>query len=99
MEKSDPMTYVCERCGHIDNPIWKPLYWRLYWSFAPFADFEREYPTLAKQLTHRLAKTEDQYFVYQRRGKTRDVVHRYPKALSSMMNRKIYEKTPSEMRG
>jgi len=92
------MTYICEKCGYIDNPIWKPLYWKLYGSYCDFADFQRIYPELAKQLPKRLSKTEDQCCDYERHGITRDVVHRYPKAFRMMRDRKLYEKTPSEKR-
>jgi len=90
------LTYVCEKCGHIDSPIWKPLYWKLYGSYASFEDFQKEHPHLAQQLPHRLTKTEDQHYTYERHGITRDVVHRYPKIFNPMRNRKLYEKTPSE---
>jgi hypothetical protein len=36
------MTYVCEKCGYRDNPIWKPLFWKLY-GMQFGGDFTREH--------------------------------------------------------
>jgi hypothetical protein len=91
------MTYQCEKCGYKDNPIWKPLYWKLYTSYADLQDFQREYPELTDELeTH--FQVEDDYYAYKLAGKTRKVVHRWPKAFAMMRDRKLYEKTPSEIR-
>ena len=90
------MTFVCPNCGFQDSPIWKPLFWKLYGSYADFQDFEREFPDLAQKLPTKGCKTEDQYYDYERKGKTRDMVHRFPKAFKMMRDRTIYEKTPSE---
>ena len=90
------MTFVCPACGFKDSPIWKPLFWKLYGSYASFEDFKREHPLLAHGLENGLKQVEDQHYIYQRRGKTRDMINRFPKAFLMMRNRKIYEKTPSE---
>ena len=90
------MTYQCEKCGHLDSPIWKPLYWRLYGAYADFVEFEREHPDLALRFKNGEEKLEDQYFDYEKHGKTRIVIHRFPKAFRMMRQRKLYEKTPSE---
>ena len=89
------MTFVCPHCGYQDLPILKPLYWKLYGSYADFNDFSNEYPIMAKQLCE-YGKTGDNYFEYELHGKTRKVVHRFPKAFRMMRDRKLYEKTPSE---
>jgi len=89
------MTFVCPNCGYHDSPIWKPLYWKLYGSYCDFSDFQREDPHFAKRIELE-KKIEDQYFDYELHGKTRKVVHRFPKAFRMMRNRKLYEKTPSE---
>ena len=88
------MTFQCPNCGYLDNPIWKPLFWKLYGSYADLEDFKREYPHI--KFENKIA--EDRYFDYELRGKTRKMVHRFPKAFRMMRKRKLYEKTPSEKR-
>jgi len=94
------MTFVCPSCGYLDSPIWKPLFWKLYGSYADFNDFCREHPELLQKLNDVVKKGkikfEDKYFDYEFRGKTRKVIHRFPKAFRMMRNKKLYEKTPSE---
>jgi len=89
------MTYVCEKCGYKDNPIWKPLFWKMYYSYCDFDDFSREYPELAERLSFEQTTTDQHYF-YKTAGKTRRMVHRVPKAFAMMTKRELYEKTPSE---
>lgn len=83
---------VCPNCGFRDNPLWKPLFWKLYWEYMDAEDFTREYPHV--QFKER--KAEDQFYYYKQAGKTRKMVHRFPKGFESMANRKLFEKTPSE---
>ena len=92
---TENMTFVCPECGYEDSPIWKPLAWKLYVSYASYDDFIKEHPLLAMEK----GKTvEDMHYVYRRLSSraTRDLVHRYAKAFKPMMVRKLYEKTPSE---
>ena len=88
------MTFQCPRCGYLDSPIWKPLFWRLYGSYAALEDFTREHP----DIVFVDGKAEDQYYAYELRGKTRRMVHRFPKAFEMMRDKRLYEKTPSESR-
>ena len=90
------MTFQCPKCGYLDNPIWKPLFWKLYGSYADFEDVKRELPCLSIRIEANGGKYSDDYFDYELRGKTRIVVHRFPKAFRMMRDRKLYEKTPSE---
>jgi len=90
------VTFVCPNCGYKDSPIWKPLFWKLYGSYASFEDFKREHPDLALKFEDGEREVEDEHYVYERHGKTRDMIHRFPKAFSMMRNKRIYEKTPSE---
>ena len=89
------MTFQCPECGYLDSPIWKPLFWKLYGSYTDWRDFVNEHPKLVRKMLidH---KAEDKTFEYELRGKTRQVVHRYPKAFRMMRDKKLYEKTPSE---
>jgi len=69
-------------------------------------DFWREYPQLKSvSLSAKRRKCvegnfyydfEDAYFYYKLAGKTRKMVHRFPKGFEAMANRKLFEKTPSE---
>jgi hypothetical protein len=102
---------VCPKCGYADSPLWKPLFWKMYWEYMDMLDFVREYPSLAdswgvqdKVRQHKFCKDgnfyydqEDDYFYYKFAGKTRKMVHRFPKGLESMANRRLFEKTPSEV--
>jgi hypothetical protein len=92
------LTFACPRCGYVDSPIWKPLFWKLYGSYASFDDFKREHPELAAGMEKGERVVEDETFIYERHGKTRDVVHRFPRAFLIMRDRRLYEKTPSERR-
>jgi len=99
---------VCPRCGFRDSPYWKPLFWKLYWEYMSLEDFEREYPELAEKLIARkdvkskcvegdfYYNIQDSHYYYKIAGKTRVMVHRFPKGFESMVNRKLFEKTPSE---
>lgn len=99
---------VCPKCGYQDDPMWKPLAWRLYWEYAPLDDFKKGYPQLAS-LTESTKKFkceegnfyynfEDKFYYYQvtTERATRELVRRFPKGFESMGNRKLFEKTPSE---
>lgn len=89
------MTFVCPKCNYKDSPIWKPLFWKLYGSYADMTDFLKEHPLLAKTMLE-TGKAEDEHFIYEKHGKTRVMVHRFPKAFLMMRDSKLYEKTPSE---
>jgi len=101
----------CPNCGIIikDDPMWKPLAWRIYWDYATQEDFIRRYPQL-KELVQNSTKRkknevgnfyyhfEDEFFYYQLTSSkaTRKLVRRFPKGYESMANRRLFEKTPSE---
>ena len=100
---------VCPKCGYRENPMWKPLAWRLYWEYAPLEGFKEGYPELASLTENLLTKHkckvgnfyfhfEDKFYYYQITTKraTRNLVRRFPKGYESMANRNLFEKTPSE---
>lgn len=98
---------VCPKCGFRESPLWKPLYWKLYWWYMPLADFKREFPkyTFLPFKSLRTKKCvegnftyhfEDQFYYYKVAGKTRKMIHRFPKGFESVANKKLFEKTPSE---
>ena len=100
---------VCPQCGFKDDPMWKPLAWRIYWGYAPLESFINGYPKLKdialnspkKQLClegNFYYNFEDDFFNYQVTTKkaTRKLVRRFPKGYESMANRNLFEKTPSE---
>lgn len=84
------MTFVCLHCGYLDSPIWKPLFWKLYGSYTDLKDFVEEHPDLAIK-NEKDKKVEDGYFDYELHGKTRKVVHRFPKAFRMMRQREDEE--------
>jgi len=91
---------ICPKCGYKDDPIWKPYFFHLYWEYAPLPDFKGEVP---EKLVRKYCEVgdfyyhfEDDLYYYQVGGKTRRVIRRFPKGWESMVNRKLYEKTPSE---
>ena len=99
----------CPKCGFKDDPMWKPLAWRIYWEYAPLEDFRRGYPQLADLTKNPKKKIkceagnfyyhfDDEFFYYQVTTKkaTRQMVRRFPKGYESMANRNLFEKTPSE---
>lgn len=97
---------VCPKCGFRESPFWKPLFWNLYWDYMSEADFFMEYPGFEgeKRLKTKLLSEdgsirydfEDSFYYYKFAGKTRKIIHRFPKGFESMANRKLFEKTPSE---
>ena len=100
---------VCPKCGHKDDPMWKPLAWRIYWDYADRDTFIKGYPNLAELALNPPQKKkceignfyfnfEDKHFYYQVTTKKakRQIVRRFPKGYESMGNRELFEKTPSE---
>jgi len=100
---------VCPKCGHKDSLIWKPLFWKLYWEYADLEDFKNEYTS--GNAPYWLFGTkprsesikggfsyhfEDSQYYYKFAGKTRKMIHRFPKGWEELGNKKLYEKTPSE---
>lgn len=77
---------------------------------VPTHDFCREYHELELPLRYASEKLlfcknggftynlEDRNYYYKIAGKTRIMIHRFPKGFESMANRKLFEKTPSEKR-
>lgn len=99
----------CPECGFKDDPMWKPLAWRIYWEYAPTPEFMRGYPQLASLAENPPPKKkceaggfyyhfEDPLFYYQVTTKkaTRQLVRRFPKGFETMGNHALFEKTPSE---
>jgi len=93
---------VCPHCGYKDNPLWKPNFFvsMIYWEYAPQEDFKNLIPTKTERKFCSLGgfwfDFEDEYYYYKLGGKTRKIIRRFPKGYESMINRKSYEKTPSE---
>lgn len=91
---------VCPKCGFEDDPRWKPYFYHLYWEYADQHEFkelippktERKYCEAGDFYYH----FEDQFYYYRLGGKTRKIIYRFPKGRESMVNRKLFEKTPSE---
>jgi len=90
----------CPKCGYKDDPHWKPYFFHLYWEYAPQEDFKHIIPL---KIEKKYCKNgdfyyhfEDHYYYYQLGGKTRKIIRRFPKGYESMVNRNLYEKTPSE---
>lgn len=91
---------VCPKCGFEDDPIWKPYFWHLYWEYAPQENFKEMIP-LKLERKHCESGDfwyhfEDKYYYYYVGGKTRQIIRRFPKGRESMVNQKLFEKTPSE---
>ena len=82
---------LCDK-GFDHNPLWRPLYWRLFWEYMPYDDFLKEYPSIV--LTDGDVKTK--HYLYRLRGKTRKIVHRIHLKHLHLSDRPLYEKTPSE---
>jgi|WetSurMetagenome_2_1015567.scaffolds.fasta_scaffold185371_2 hypothetical protein len=105
------MLKTCPNCGFQDDPMWKPLAWRLYWEYAPESDFVVAYPNSVRLLNESRNKKpnkcltgnfnyhfEDEFYYYQlttERAK-RKLVRRFPKGYEAMANRSLFEVTPSE---
>jgi len=91
---------VCPKCGYSDDPRWKPLFWKIYWEYAPLEDFKELIPNKIQRRKCDVGNFwydfEDEYYYYKLSGKTRQMLHRFPKGFESMANRKLFEKTPSE---
>ena len=90
----------CPKCGYKDDPMWKPYFFHLYWEYAPLCDFKGKIPEkLEKKHCEDGAfwyHFEDRLYYYFVGGKTRKIIKRFPKGRESMVNRKLFEKTPSE---
>ena len=91
---------VCPKCGHVENPHWKPLFWKMYWEYISLEDFGKV-PLFNIERKHQSIGNfwynfEDNFYYYKIAGKTRKMIHRFPKGYESMGNKKLYEKTPSE---
>jgi len=89
---------ICSN-GYDHNPLWKPLYWKLYYQYIPLEDFKREYPTIWRAMERqirgkKIVKTD--HYLYKEAGKTRKVIHRIRLLDLHLANKKLYEKTPSE---
>jgi len=84
-------------CGYDHNPLWKPLFWKLYSCYIPLEDFKKDYPELA-EIIQRTKEVKSKHYLYKLAGKTRRVVHRIHLAHVHLADRKLYEKTPSERR-
>jgi len=100
---------VCPKCHFEDDPMWKPLAWRIYWDYAPQETFIDGYPHFKEVVFNPPKKKkcesgnfyyhfEDEYYYYQvtTPKATRKLVRRFPKGFESMGNRDLFEKTPSE---
>lgn len=91
---------VCPKCGFSDDPRWKPLFWKIYWEYAPLEDFKVLIPDQIQRKKCIAGNFwfdfEDKYYYYKLSGKTRQMLRRFPKGYESMANRKLFEKTPSE---
>ena len=100
---------VCPKCGFREDPMWKPLAWRIYWDYADLDSFVRGYPQLSSFALNPPEKQkceqgnfyfhfEDEYYYYQvtTPKSKRQLVRRFPKGYESMANRELFEKTPSE---
>ena len=100
---------VCPKCGYKEDPMWKPLAWRIYWEYADLYSFVRGYPELSILALKPPEKKkceqgnfyyhfEDEFYYYQVTTKKskRQLVRRFPKGFESMANRELFEKTPSE---
>ena len=104
---------ICPQCGFRDDPLWKPLFWRLYWEYMPIDDFIKKHPKIYDEIFGFFVvrpkgmfckdgnfwyHAEDEFYYYRVGGKTRRFTYRFPKGFESMANRKLFEKTPSEVR-
>ena len=90
----------CPKCGYEDDPMWKPYFFHLYWEYAPLENFKETVPTNLNKKHCEAGNFwyhfEDEFYYYYVGGKTRKIIRRFPKGRESMVNRKLYEKTPSE---
>ena len=91
---------VCPKCEARDDPKWKPYFFHFYWEYAPQEDCKDLIPTKTERKRCDAGafyyNFEDQFYYYQLGGKTRKIIRRFPKGKESMVNRKLFEKTPSE---
>lgn len=85
---------LCDK-GFDHNPLWKPLFWKIYHEYIPLADFQREYPALADALKTS-KEVRSKHYKYKLAGKTRVMVHRIHLNHLHLADRSLYEKTPSE---
>ena len=93
-----PLTMYSEQLcseGFDHNPLWKPLYWMIYWSYIPLEDFQNGYPQIAKALEDS-KEVRTKHYLYKNRGKTRKMVIRIHLNHIHLADRSLYEKTPSE---
>jgi hypothetical protein len=82
----------------------------MYWEYISEEDFKKEYSATNVPYWNRGRKEmrqfcsegnfhydfEDSHYYYKFAGKTRKMIHRFPKGFESMGNRALFEKTPSE---
>ena len=60
---------VCEKCGHMDNPLWRHSRFDYNADYMRWEDFQKEYPILADVLWHfpnNVPKEDSGYFYYRR---------------------------------
>jgi len=90
----------CPQCGFEDDPRWKPYWHHLYWWYGDQRDFKHLIPSkVEKKFCDQgnfYYHFEDKLFYYRLGGKTRKIIYRFPKGRESMVNKRLFEKTPSE---
>lgn len=49
----------CPKCGHIEEPYWRNVRYRLYTQYCRIEDLEQDYPELAKKIKSASLRNKD----------------------------------------